>query len=110
MTRPRYLSDEDLRFPLVLATRRLEPTVEFPTAAEVGCAGFTDDQLLEFAATNGMIIISHDVNTMIAHASARLHANLKMGGLFLVPQRTHSISSIAQDLLLIWSVSEAEEW
>jgi hypothetical protein len=49
VARPRFLADEDLRFEIVLAVRRLEPTIDFPTVVELGRAGSTDEQVLDFA-------------------------------------------------------------
>jgi hypothetical protein len=64
---------------------------------------------LDFAAAQNWIVVSHDVNTMTSHARARLGAKSPMSGLLLVHQRS-PIAPIIDDLILIWSASEAEEW
>jgi Domain of unknown function (DUF5615) len=106
---PRFLADEDLRRSIVLATRRLEPTLEFVTVQDLGLSGIDDPAVLDFAQANGWLVVSHDVNTMRAAAEARLAAGLAMRGLFLVPQ-TRPTRVIAESLVLIWSASPAEDW
>src|SRR6266511_2252680 len=109
MSRPRFLADEDLRFEIVLGVRRLEPAVEFPRAIDQGLARATDHEVLEYADTRGLLVVSHDVNTMMAAAVDRLREGPGISGLFLVPQNRPT-RSVAEALLLIWAASEAEEW
>src|SRR5262249_14345785 len=45
-----------------------------------------DPELLTYAATHALIVISHDVNTMPAHAYARLADDQPFAGLFMVWQ------------------------
>lgn len=68
MSRPRFLADEDLRFEIVLAVRRMEPAVDIATVVELGLPGTLDPDLLAFAEANGLLIVSHDVNTLRAEA------------------------------------------
>lgn len=58
---------------------------------------------------HGMIVVSHDVNTMPAHAYARLSAGQPVAGLLMV-QQTQPIKAMIDNLVLIWSGSQAEEW
>lgn len=68
-----------------------------------------DSEVLAFAAENGFLLISHDVNTMPAEASARIAAAQPMCGLFMVRQ-TQPIAPAIEARVLIWSASESEEW
>lgn len=106
---PHFLADEDLRFEIVLATRRLDPTLEFKTVVEQGLAGVEDSAVLEHAKAHGFIVVSHDVNTMKAIAEKRIRDGSGIAGLFLVPQ-SRSTRPIAESLLAIWAASEANEW
>ena len=47
MSAPRFLADEDLRFDIVLATRRFEPALEFLNVVEMGLSGKDDLEILE---------------------------------------------------------------
>jgi hypothetical protein len=109
MSTPRFLADEDLRRAIVTATRRLEPTLEFAIAQDVGLQGVPDPEVLEFANANGLLVVSHDVNTMKAAAEARIADGRGVSGLFLAPQR-HPVRAVAESLVLIWAASQAEEW
>lgn len=109
MSRPRFLADHDLRERIVLAVRRREPAVEFVRARDLGLDRRPDPVVLAAAAAQGLLVVSHDVNTMTDHAYARLAAGEPMAGLFLVRQ-TAPLGPVVESLLLIWSASEAEEW
>jgi predicted nuclease of predicted toxin-antitoxin system len=109
VSRPRFLADEDLRFEIVLAVRRLEPSVDISTVFEIGRARSTDAEVLDFANANGLIVVSHDVNTMKAEAESRIADGRGIAGLMLTAQRS-STRSAAESLVLIWAASEAEEW
>jgi hypothetical protein len=65
--------------------------------------------VLAYAAGEGLLIVSHDVNTMPGHASARITAGELMAGLFMVRQGD-AIGPVIDSLVLIWSASETEEW
>lgn len=109
MSRPRFLADHDLNEHIVDGVLRRDPAVVFARARDVGLAGRPDPEVLEFAAANGFIVVSHDVNTMSKHAFDRLTAGLPLTGLLLVRQ-TDPVQYAIESLLLIWSASEAEEW
>jgi hypothetical protein len=109
MSTPRFLADEDLNRVVVLATRRLEPTLDFATVPELGLAGTADADVLAFAAAEGRLLVSHDVNTMRAAAEARVRAGAPMPGLFLVPQ-DRPVRAVADSLVLIWGATAAEDW
>lgn len=109
MSVPRFLTDEDLYGPTISAVRRLEPTLEIVRAVDVGLAHVDDSIVLEYATTNGFLLVSHDVNTMKAAAEQRLAAGQGISGLFLVPQ-DRTIREVVESLVLIWASSQAEEW
>jgi hypothetical protein len=109
VSRPRFLADEDFRFEIVLAVRRREPAVEIATVQEMGKSGATDDDVLAYAHTHGLIVVSHDVNTMRAVAEQRVGDGRGVAGVQLAAQRTPT-RDVADCLMLIWAGSEAEEW
>lgn len=109
MSRPRYLADNDLNDAIVVGTRRRELAAEFARLRDLGLATWSDSAVLDFAAAENWIVVSHDVNTMRDAAYNRREAGLVMYGLLLASQRT-PVSSIIESLLLIWAASEVEEW
>lgn len=109
MSRPRFLADEDLRLEIVLAVRRLEPALEFVTIGDLGRKGIDDSQILEFARRDGLIAVSHDVNTLRPEAESRIHDGRGIAGVLLTSQSSKS-RDVAESIVLIWAASEAEEW
>jgi len=67
-----------------------------------------DPQVLELGATLGRVIVTHDVRTMPGWFLAFVEDHV-CAGLILVPDRIR-IGEAIEDLLLIWHISEAEEW
>jgi len=109
MSRPRFLADHDLNDYIVAGVLRLEPSVQFLRARELGLARASDDQVLQFAVANPLLVVSHDVTTMSDAAYKRLGQGLPLTGLFLVKQLT-PVAAVIDSLVLIWSASELEEW
>jgi predicted nuclease of predicted toxin-antitoxin system len=109
MSRPRFLADNDLNDHIVTGLLRREPAIEFKRAREVGLQNRPDPEVLEYAAAHGLIVVSHDVNTMPSHAYRRLTQGAPMSGLLMAKQ-TDPVGPVIEDLLLVWSSSEAEEW
>ena len=64
MSRPRFLADHDLNEHIVDGVHRREPALEFIRARDVGMSDRSDTEVLAYAAQQGFIVVSHDVNTM----------------------------------------------
>ena len=109
MSRIRYLADEDLRRRIVRTCLKIEPGIEFLTVQEVGLSSADDDQVLEFAASQGLATVSHDKRTMVPAAINRLTSDLPMTGLFIVTQKA-PVKYVAENLVIIWACDDAERW
>jgi predicted nuclease of predicted toxin-antitoxin system len=109
MSRPRFLADQDFNEHILRGLQRAEPAVEVLRLREVGLEERPDPEVLAYAAAEGWIVLSHDVNTMSAAATARQVAGQPFNGLFLVHQQS-PIAPVIEDLVLIWASSDAEEW
>jgi predicted nuclease of predicted toxin-antitoxin system len=109
MSRSRFLANHDLTEAILAGVMRREPAIEFRRLRDLGMADQPDAPVLDYAARNGLVIVSHDVSTMTAHAADRVAAGLPMPGVLLVHQGD-PIGTIIEDLILIWAASEAEEW
>src|SRR5437870_3159488 len=86
MSRPRFLADHDLNEHVIDGVLRREPALEFLRVRDVGLSASPDAEVLAFAADHGFLLVSHDVNTMPAHAHARVAAGLPLRGLLMVRQ------------------------
>ncbi len=104
----RYQADADLNQKIVSATIRRVIDIDFRTASVAGLAGLSDDEVLALAARDGRILVTHDQSTMPRHFAAFI-AREQSPGVLVVP-RHHPLKQIVDDLIVIWSATEAEEW
>ncbi len=109
MTPVRYLFDENCNARIVRGIRRRTSKVEVITVQEAGLGSVDDSTILAHAAERGLIVVSHDARTMVAHATAKLVVISPMTGLIVIPQ-AYPIGQAIEDLLLIAEVSTGEEW
>lgn len=105
----RFLADADLNQAIVIGARDWEPTLDFLTATEADLQGKGDPEVLELAASQDRILISHDTSTMPVHFFDRLRSGRKNPGVFLVRQRA-SVGQVVEAILLVWSASVPGEW
>jgi hypothetical protein len=68
-----------------------------------------DPTVLAWAAAEGRVLVTHDVNTIPCYAYERGSRGERMPGVILVPQRS-SIARCIEDLLLLAECSEDREW
>jgi hypothetical protein len=106
----RFLADEDVRAGIVQGLRSREPTIDILDVKSAGLRGSMDPVLLELAAEQDRILITHDRNTMTRHFYERLAAGKSGPGLFVVPKGPSAVGQVIESLLLVWSASQAEEW
>lgn len=109
MSRPRFLADHDLNEIIVAGVLRREPAVEFLRVRDLGMEKARDHQILEYAQRELLLVVSHDVNTMPAAAYLRSAKGESFPGLLMVRQSL-AVGKVIDDLLLIWSATELEEW
>src|SRR5258708_26635115 len=104
----RFLADENLKRPIVLAVKQQEPALDIISVQEAGLKKRPDREILAFAAEEGRILLSHDYRTMPEHFR-HFSAEHSSAGVFLIPQKL-PVAHAAEILILIWAASEAEEW
>ena len=99
----RFLADEDVRTGIIQGLRSREPAIDILDVKTAGLRGMKDPALLELAAQQGRIIISHDRETMTQHFCERLEGGKSAPGLFIVLQQPSAVGKIIEWLLLVWS-------
>ena len=67
-----------------------------------------DPGLLDWAAREGRVIVTHDVNTMARFSSARLRESLPMPGVIIVPEELE-IGRAINDLEVVIECSTADD-
>jgi hypothetical protein len=104
----RFQADADLNEDIVTGVLRREPEVDFQTATAAGLRFLSDLDVLSLAAREGRILVSHDRRTM-PQAFAKFVSSNVSPGLLIVSQKTDLLTAI-DELLLVWSASQAEDW
>ena len=104
----RSQADADLNEDIAVGLVRREPLIDFQTAAEANLRGLPDPQVLALAAHEDRILVTHDRRTIPRHFGDFI-SNQKSPGVVIVAQKV-DVGVAIEELLLIWSASEAEEW
>ena len=105
----RFLADASLREAIVSGCLRREPAIDFLSANDANLAGVPDLEVLTLAAAEGRILVTSDLKTMPRHFGELLDAGGSSAGVLLVKQRT-PVGVVIEALLLVWGVSDADEW
>ena len=104
----RFQTDADLNQLILHAVIRREPTLDFQTAAAAGFTGLRDPEVLALAAREGRVLVTHDQKTMPRPFAAFIAAETSPG-MLIMPQQL-PVATAVEDVLLIWSTRDAEEW
>ena len=105
----RLLSDENFNGRIVRGVLRQRPGIDLVRAQDVGLSGVDDPAVLEWAAQNDRIVISHDQNTLVGFALDRVTGGQPMPGLFVVDSSA-AVGRVINDLMLIDDATEHAEW
>jgi len=103
------LSDENFNGNIVRGLFLRQPSLNLLRVQDVNLLHVDDPEILEWAANNNRILLTHDRATMPDFAYERLFKNQKMAGMFVVSDRM-SIRQAIDELLLIIEVTEQSEW
>lgn len=106
---PRFLADENIDSDLVLGLRRRIEEIDIVRVQDVGLRTADDPEVLQWAADDGRILITHDLKTIPGFVGDRLIAGLPMPGVILVPS-TLPIAQAIHELEAVAGASDADEW
>jgi Domain of unknown function (DUF5615) len=107
--RLRFLTDEDFDNDILRALLQRLPDLDVIRAQDVGLTRTADPAILEWAAAQGRILLTHDVTTMKPYAYDRVANGLPMPGVFVVSQIKPLGLSI-EHLVLLAECSLEGEW
>jgi hypothetical protein len=105
----RLAADENLNNDILRALLRRRRDIDIVRVQDVGLSGAPDEAVLEWAAGEHRIVVTHDVTTMTRHAAERCQTGRSMPGLVQVP-RSVPVARAADDLLLLAEASQDGEW
>jgi hypothetical protein len=105
----RLLSDENFNGAILRGLMRRLPKLDLVRVQDVGLKNTDDPIILEWAANEGRILLTHDVSTITMYAYERVNQGLPMTGVVEVIA-TSPIGKIIDDLELFVCCSEPEEY
>lgn len=105
----RLANDEDFNNRILRGLLRRIPELDIVRAQDAGLRGRGDAEVLEWAATEERVLLTHDVSTMKQHVDERLAAGLPMPGVFELGQDVN-IGQAIEDILLLAECSVEGEW
>ena len=105
----RLAADQNFNHDIVRGLRRRKPDLDIVRLQDVGLSDADDRTVLQWAADERRILLTHDVSTMTAYAYERVGAGLPMPGVFEV-KRSVAIRAVIEDLLLLAECSLEGEW
>ncbi len=101
--------DENFDHHILRALLRRVPALDARTVASAGLAGADDPTVLEWAAHEERVLVTHDVRTMTAFAHERVRRGEPMPGVIEVRARA-AIGDVIADLLLIVECGTTEDF
>lgn len=104
----RLVSDENVNDGIVRGLRRREPELDLVSVRDVGLAQTPDPRILEWAAAEGRVIVTEDVNTMVGFAWDRVRAGQPMPGIIALRDGV-SVGQAIDELLLMAKCFAPEE-
>jgi predicted nuclease of predicted toxin-antitoxin system len=105
----RLLSDENFNGDIVRGLFLRQPNLDLLRVQDVGLREVDDPEILNWAANNERILLTHDRATMPDFAYERLLKGYQMSGLFIINDRMPT-RQVIDELLLLIACSQQDEW
>jgi hypothetical protein len=105
----RLLADENFNGSILRGLKRNVPELDIVRVQDTPLYKADDIAVLEFAARENRILLTHDVNTMNKHAYDRVNAALPLPGVFQVPSEL-PIGQAIEELTLICLATDQLDW
>jgi len=105
----RFVADENFDLRIIRILRQRIPDLDVVEAQAAGLRALHDTVVLAWAADAGRVLLTHDQDTMLGYAHARLLAGVALPGLVYVPWDL-PIARAVEDLVLLIQASRDDEW
>ena len=102
-------ADENFNNDILRGLLRRKPDLDVVRVQDAGLSGADDPTVLEWAARENRVLITHDVSTITFHASKRIREGKRMPGVFEV-SRSVPVKAAIDDILLLAECSLEAEW
>jgi predicted nuclease of predicted toxin-antitoxin system len=104
----RLLADENFNGRILRALQRQIPDLDVVRTQDTPLSGVDDPTLLQFAAAENRIVLTHDVETLVGYAWERVRAGKPMPGV-IVALTDGPIGRVIGDLEILLLASRPEE-
>lgn len=104
-----FLADENSNNNIIRGLRQREPALDIVRVQDVGLSGADDPTVLEWAAQEGRVLLTHDVSTITDYAYQQVRSEEPMPGVFEVGPKV-AIGTAIEDILLLAKYSLEGEW
>lgn len=84
------------------------PQLDYLVAQDIGLGRLGDPALLEWAAAQHRVLLTHDVNTVTKFANERLQQGLPLAGVVIVPEQME-IGAAIEDLEMLIECNSAAD-
>lgn len=105
----RLISDENFNGDIVRGLLRRSPALDLVRVQDRGLRQTPDTEILEWAASDGRLLLSHDVSTVPPAAFQRIADGKPMPGVFIVPDQM-PIGQVIDEILFLSLDAEPDEW
>lgn len=105
----RLLADENFNGRILRALQRQLPGLDVVRAQDTTLYSTDDPTLLQFAADEGRVLLTHDVDTLVGYAWKRVRSGLAMPGI-IVASTDRPIGQVIEDLEVLLLASRPEEF
>lgn len=105
----RLVSDENFNGAIVRGLLRRHPELDIVRVQDVGLMQTPDPDILEWAAGQNRVLLSHDISTVPPAAHQRVADGKPMPGVFIVPDRI-PIGQGVDEILFLSTDVEPHEW
>jgi hypothetical protein len=106
---PRFAADENFNNDIVRGVGRRNPAIDIVRFQDAGLSAMDDSTILEWAAQNGRVLLTHDVATMTRHAYDRVREGKPMPGVFEVGRHV-PIRVAIEEIVFLAECSLEGEW
>jgi len=105
----RFAADENFNNDIVRGVLRRNPNIDIVRVQDADLAENADPAVLEWAAKENRVLLTHDVSTMTRYAYERVANNLPMPGVFEVTRKV-PIGVAIEEILILAECSLEKEW
>ncbi len=101
MAKPKFYLNESVN--IAVANGLIRRDVEALSAKDVGNLGLSDEEQLNYAVKNNLVIVTHDADFL------SMAMNFKHKGIVYIHQQKYGIGDLIRRLKLLWEIAEQED-